>query len=146
MKLLGTLSVIPVLPKRLKRLNELAYNLWWSWNPAAQSLFDSIDPVLWEQTTHNPVKLLHRVAGERLEQLAKDKAFLAQTDAVMAAFDAYMHPASTRFSRTSSDRSTDVIASEDEEVNRAVSFIRENACRGLQVLDVLLRRAPSDFS
>lgn len=34
-------------------------------------------------------------------------------------------------------RSTDVIASEDEEVNRAVSFIRENACKGLQVMDVL---------
>lgn len=34
-------------------------------------------------------------------------------------------------------RSTDVIASEDEEVNRAVSFIRENACKGLQVVDVL---------
>lgn len=34
-------------------------------------------------------------------------------------------------------RSTDVIASEDEEVNSAVRFIRENACGGLQVNDVL---------
>lgn len=34
-------------------------------------------------------------------------------------------------------RSTDVIASEDEEVNRAVAYIREHACRGLQVVDVL---------
>jgi len=34
-------------------------------------------------------------------------------------------------------RSTDVIASEDEEVNRAVRYIREQACNRLQVIDVL---------
>jgi LacI family transcriptional regulator len=34
-------------------------------------------------------------------------------------------------------RSTDVIASEDQEVNQAIRFIRENACRGVQVIDVL---------
>jgi LacI family transcriptional regulator len=34
-------------------------------------------------------------------------------------------------------RSTDVIASEDPEVNRAISFIRENAARPLSVIDVL---------
>jgi LacI family transcriptional regulator len=34
-------------------------------------------------------------------------------------------------------RSTDVIASEDEEVNRAVRYIREQACNRLQVVDVL---------
>jgi LacI family transcriptional regulator len=34
-------------------------------------------------------------------------------------------------------RSTDVIASEDEDVSRAVRYIREHACRGLQAGDVL---------
>lgn len=34
-------------------------------------------------------------------------------------------------------RSTDTIASEDEEVSAAVRYIREYACRGLQVTDVL---------
>jgi LacI family transcriptional regulator len=34
-------------------------------------------------------------------------------------------------------RSTDVVASEDEEVARAARFIRDNACQGLQVVDVL---------
>ena len=33
--------------------------------------------------------------------------------------------------------STDMVASEDEEVNRAVRYIRENACKGLQVVDVV---------
>jgi LacI family transcriptional regulator len=43
-------------------------------------------------------------------------------------------------------RSTDIIACEDEEVSRALRYIRENACRGLQVVDVLsymgMSRAP----
>jgi LacI family transcriptional regulator len=34
-------------------------------------------------------------------------------------------------------RSTDIIASEDEEVGRAARFIREHACNGLQIADVL---------
>jgi LacI family transcriptional regulator len=33
--------------------------------------------------------------------------------------------------------STDMVASEDEEVNRAVRYIRENACGGVQVSDVV---------
>ncbi|HSV15409.1 MAG TPA: DNA-binding transcriptional regulator [Tepidisphaeraceae bacterium] len=33
-------------------------------------------------------------------------------------------------------RSTDIIASEDEDVNRAVRYIREQACHGLRVVDV----------
>jgi LacI family transcriptional regulator len=35
-------------------------------------------------------------------------------------------------------RSTDVVASEDEDVRRAIRFIREHACRGLQTGDVLM--------
>lgn len=34
-------------------------------------------------------------------------------------------------------RSTDILACEDDEVSRAVRYIRERACRGLQVVDVL---------
>jgi LacI family transcriptional regulator len=43
-------------------------------------------------------------------------------------------------------RSTDVIASEDQEVGRALRYIRENACRGLQVIDVLTHMAMSRAS
>jgi LacI family transcriptional regulator len=34
-------------------------------------------------------------------------------------------------------RSTDIVASDDEEATRALGYIRDNACRGLQVVDVL---------
>ena len=37
---------------------ELAYNLWWSWHPAARMLFKKLDRMAWKDTGHNPVKLL----------------------------------------------------------------------------------------
>jgi LacI family transcriptional regulator len=43
-------------------------------------------------------------------------------------------------------RSTDIVAAEDEEVARAVSFIRERACGGLQVGDVLAHTGMSRAS
>ncbi|MEO6435486.1 MAG: DNA-binding transcriptional regulator [Tepidisphaeraceae bacterium] len=43
-------------------------------------------------------------------------------------------------------RSTDIVASEDEEVGRALRYIRENACGGLQVVDVLAHMAMSRAS
>ena len=46
-------TVIPnqfSLPRRINRLGELAYNLWWTWNPDAQRIFARIDTSLWEKT------------------------------------------------------------------------------------------------
>ena len=34
------------LPQAIERLNELAFNLWFSWNHDALQLFESMDPVI----------------------------------------------------------------------------------------------------
>ena len=36
------------LPAELRRLDEIAHNLWWVWTPKAQNLFSRISPELWE--------------------------------------------------------------------------------------------------
>jgi starch phosphorylase len=90
-KILGRMAVFPVIPTRINRLHELAYNLWWSWNAQAQHLYQIIDTTLWERSGHNPVRLLREVAPERLNALATDRAFLAQYDTVISAFDDYMN-------------------------------------------------------
>jgi starch phosphorylase len=46
------------LPKRLSRLGELAYNLWWTWQPEAARLFGRLDYDLWERLGHNPIRFL----------------------------------------------------------------------------------------
>ena len=57
---------LPPLPARIARLNELAYDLWWSWNAEAREVFRDLDYPLWRFTDHNPVLLLHLVEPERL--------------------------------------------------------------------------------
>ena len=78
MNLLGTLSVFPQIPARIQRLNELAYNLWWSWNSDAQALFSVANQELWDALTHNPVKFLREVSQERLNEVAADAAGVAE--------------------------------------------------------------------
>ena len=54
------------LPRRLERLSELVCNLWWTWHPAAQGICKLIDPSLWNETYHNPVKFLRQVKRKSL--------------------------------------------------------------------------------
>ena len=77
-----------ILPASISRLEEIAYNLWWSWNPEARALFGALDHALWRQTQHNPIKILHDISPERLEDISHDRTFLHQYKKVMAAFDA----------------------------------------------------------
>jgi starch phosphorylase len=91
-KSLGTLSVIAHLPGPIARLSELAYNLWWIWNPHAQALYRDIDAGLWDSVSHNPVKFLRRVSQAQVERVAQDRAYLTRYTGVMDAFDAYMDP------------------------------------------------------
>ena len=78
----------PTLPDRLRRLSELAADLWWTWNPQAREVFRRIDYPLWRQTAHNPVLMLRLVSQEMLNQAAADARFLRSYDAAIQALDA----------------------------------------------------------
>lgn len=75
------------MPEKIKRLPELAYNLWWSWTPSARILFKRLDTSLWKDTQHNPVKLLQEVTNERLNEVVEDGAFLRLYSKVMMKMD-----------------------------------------------------------
>lgn len=79
---------LPPLPDRIGRLNELAYDLWWSWNPRAREVFRELDYPLWRFTSHNPVLLLHLVEPDRLTFAATDADFLRLYDGAIADLDA----------------------------------------------------------
>ena len=86
-------AVIPnhfSLPRRIERLGELAYNLWWTWNPDVQRLFKQIDSDLWEQTAHNPIIFLRKVERAKLNAVTHSSHFLDFYDHSIQAFDAYM--------------------------------------------------------
>jgi glycogen phosphorylase len=90
----GELLFTPI-PERIARLRELAYNLWWTWHPEAQALYQTIDGDLWELVYHNPVEFLRDVRQQRLEAAAADHEFLARYDAVLRSFDAYVQADNT---------------------------------------------------
>ena len=78
------------LPKRIERLGELAYNLWWTWDPDVQRLYKRIDSDLWEKTSHNPILFLRNVERSRLNAVTHDSYYLDFYDRAMLAFDRYM--------------------------------------------------------
>ncbi len=63
------------LPPSLQPLAEIAYNLWFSWNEEALSLFREIDAELWEQVHHNPVQLLSEMPPAEIDRLSENTLF-----------------------------------------------------------------------
>lgn len=90
MNVIGKVTVLPQLPPGIARLSELAYNLYWSWTPRAQELYQELDSTIWERFQHNPVRTLLEVPQTRLQQVAADPDYLKRYAQVMADFDAYM--------------------------------------------------------
>ena len=85
-----SITVKSNVPAELSKLEELAHNMWWSWNHDARSLFRSLDKTLYEDCHQNPVMLLERISFEKMEKLAKDKALLKKMNEVYDEFRAYM--------------------------------------------------------
>ena len=82
--------VNPNIPERLKPLEEMAGNLWLSWNFDAIRLFMRMDYDAWLDSRQNPRRALGRVSQARLEEIARDGSFLAAMDAVYAKYQAYL--------------------------------------------------------
>jgi phosphorylase/glycogen(starch) synthase len=80
----------PVLPKELEKLEKLSKNLWWTWNPAAQELFQSLDHELWEKMGKNPISLLEEISISKLKKLSHNKEFMKSYQRVMDDFEKYM--------------------------------------------------------
>ena len=98
------------LPRRISRLGELSYNLWWTWNPYAQRLFNRIDNALWERVNHNPHRLLHMVQRRVLNAAAQDAVYLDIYDRVFADFDAYLARKDTWYAARPDHRDAQTIA------------------------------------
>ena len=83
-----TLPGVPFrVPPQLEGLRRLAYNLWWTWHPAARVLFSRMDGAAWARY-RNPVPLLE--GAIRYAELLDDPAFLAEYHTVIRDLDQYM--------------------------------------------------------
>ncbi len=87
------------LPERIGRLNELAYNLWWAWNPDAINIYKRLNLTLWDQVSHNPIEMLQTLSPAALKQAVENEDYLKEYDRIMASFDAYMTRKDTWFNQ-----------------------------------------------
>ena len=77
------------LPAGLEGLGELAYNLWWSWTPRAQSLFSRINVSAW--TRHrNAIAVLRYADQARWAELTADEDFMVDASRLLDEFNRYM--------------------------------------------------------
>jgi starch phosphorylase len=83
------LEVNPKLPQRLARLEELANNLWYSWDRPTRTLFARLHTGLWDAVGHSPKAFLKRVDEKRLQYAADDPVFLNSYHRVLSAYDTY---------------------------------------------------------
>jgi glycogen phosphorylase len=84
------LEVNPKIPQRLIRLQELANDLWYSWDiMPTRALFSRLDPGLWNAVGHSPKALLKRIDERRLVDAADDKLFIDNYNRVLSAYDSY---------------------------------------------------------
>jgi starch phosphorylase len=82
------------LPQEVSRLRDLAYNLWWTWNPQARRMFSHIQPGLWA-IYRNPVELLINIEPHHWESLLEDDVFLTMYKSVLREFDGYLKSVGT---------------------------------------------------
>ncbi len=85
-----SLEINPRLPEKLKRLDELANNLWYSWDRPTRSLFARLGQSLWHGVGHSPKAFLKRADQHRLEAAAEDPVFLGAYARVLSSYDTYL--------------------------------------------------------
>ena len=104
------LQVRPVYPPELTRLEDVASNLWFSWNAKARMLFYLMDPILWAICGHNPRTFLRSIGQNRLEEVARDRSFLSVYNGVLSDYDSYKNDANQWFRNTFKDACDQQIA------------------------------------
>ncbi len=87
--------VYPRFPESLERLMTISYNLWFTWDFDALSLFYRMDAELFRKVKHNPIKFIHLLSKEKIEALSQDRRFLLDLQEIWERFEDYqkkIHP------------------------------------------------------
>ena len=110
MYIFNRITVVPQLPKELKKLTEIANNLWWSWNSEFLKIFKMMDPDLWDTIDKNPVKFLKLVAQDKIEKATKNEEILKLYEKVVNNYESYLYSKDTWFAKKYPNNKKDLIA------------------------------------
>ncbi len=88
-------NVQPNLPENIKFLEELANDMWFTWNWQAILLFVQVDAKLWTASKRNPKWFLGCVPQKRFEELSNNPEFVANVNRVKEAYYNYKNNPNT---------------------------------------------------
>jgi starch phosphorylase len=77
-------SLLPMEVEGFDSLAELALDLRWSWNHAADEVWRQLDPAQWE-LTHNPWGLLQTVSRDEIKRVSADPVFRKRVNDLLQA-------------------------------------------------------------
>jgi starch phosphorylase len=77
-------NLLPMEVEGFDSLAELALDLRWSWNHAADEVWRQLDPALWE-LTHNPWVVLQTVSRDQIGRVSADPIFRKRVDELVQA-------------------------------------------------------------
>lgn len=103
------LEIVPTLPERLARLEDLAGNLWYSWDRPTRNLFSRLSTAVWHEVGHSPKAFLKRIDQQVLDEAAQDRVFVGNYMRVLSAYDAY-HEQKGRADGARAFRDDDLVA------------------------------------
>ncbi len=83
-------TVISDLPEKLAPLRTLATNMWWTWNHQAKGVFIRIFKDRYVKARKNAVELVNSLSRAEIEQLERDKSFVAMLRDVDQDFKNYL--------------------------------------------------------
>ncbi|MBN1879550.1 alpha-glucan family phosphorylase [bacterium] len=108
---INTLQVNIKLPERLKRLRDLAMNMWFSWDQEALDIFIRLgyhpacapERNFWDESGQNPMKLLSILPQSELDDASQDDSFVSNLERVYEKLQSYLNSRSW-FQKTWPDR------------------------------------------
>lgn len=86
-----SLEVQPRLPEKITRLEELANDLFYTWDRSVRALFFGMNSELWEDVGHNPKLFLRRVSQQTLDEAAENRIFMDNYRRALMTYDEYKH-------------------------------------------------------
>lgn len=81
------------IPEPLKKLEEMARNMWWTWNGDAFEMFRDLNPELFKACRQNVIEMLGRMSYEQLTEMASNEVLLKQMNQVYERYINYMNEA-----------------------------------------------------
>ncbi len=84
------LEVRAELPAEIAGLKHLAGNWRWTWDRAAQDLFEALSPTTWAATRNNPLRTIREAPAADIAAAAGDRGFRDRLRRCLKSLDAYM--------------------------------------------------------